>query len=543
MNEEPKLTGEIAYVNGELHVEGVNLKTLAVDLKNLAEVDHAATPVYVYSLAMMQRRYREFERAVKDIDKRALICFAVKSLSNQAVLSEFAAWGAGADLVTRGELERAVKAGFEPSRMVFSGLGKTEEDLRRAIALGVQINVESLSELKLTQKCASSDARGRRARVAIRLNPQLDAMRGHLGRITTGKPDSKFGIPWSRVEELLPTFGAEYPDIDLVGASVHIGSNMDVEGGDEVSFARTFEFLAGRVVDALAAAGAGAGAPIVIDLGGGVGIDYEQTPGERSWIEKLPNRNRWLEPYAELVKKAFGKLVTAGRVQLVFEPGRFLSGEAGVLLTTVLHVKKETDKRVPGQNERPAFSIRFLIVDAGMNDLMRPSLYGAYHHIVPVDYALPDIDNVDICGAACETTDSFMRPTSEWLGRYNNLFSDGPKRSAIDADAEALQDDERKLRGQAATFGEVAPKFEPGHGRRTYEYFVKRRFPSSMEAGQLVAILNTGAYGAVMSSEYNSRPLVPEVLVRGNQYAVVRQRPTYEELIGRDRMPDWKDLK
>jgi diaminopimelate decarboxylase len=548
MSDEPNKTGEIAYVNGDLHVEDVNLKTLAddlaVDLEKLPEVDRGATPVYVYSLAMMKRRYREFKTEMQTIDQDGLICFAVKSLSNQTVLTEFAGWGAGADLVTRGELLRAVKAGFAPSKMVFSGLGKTEADLKEAIALGVQINVESLSELELAQVCA--DGLGRRARVAIRLNPQLDAMRGHLGRITTGKPDSKFGIPWSRVEERLPSFATTFRDIDLIGASVHIGSNLDVEGADAMSFERTFEFLAGPVTDALAAAReridphAGSKAPIIIDVGGGVGIDYEQTPGERSWVEKLPNRNRSLEPYRKLVQKSFGELVRGGRVRLVFEPGRFLTGEAGVLLTRVLHVKKETERQIPGQIERPTFSVRFLIVDAGMNDFIRPSLYGAYHHIVPVRYAAPDIDNVDICGPVCETTDSFMRPTSEWLGRSNNLFVDRANRSAIESDADALLDGDRKLWGQASTFGEVAPNFEPGTGRRTYEYFVKRRFPQSVKAGDLLAILNAGAYGAAMSSEYNSRPLVPEVLVDRNRYAVVRPRPLYEDLINRDCTPVWK---
>ncbi len=526
--ETPYLGGEISYVNGTLHVEGVDLKAFAAN--------EVATPVYVYSLALMRRRYDEFRDAMLAIDSNGLVCFGVKSLSNQTVLAEFARWGAGADLVTRGELERAFRAGFEPTKMVFSGLGKTNDDLRCAIARDVQINVESYSELDLAQTC--SKALGRRARVAIRLNPQLDAMRGHLGQITTGKPDSKFGIPWRKVADLLPSFATSFPEIDLIGASVHIGSNLDVEGADAESFASTFGFLAGQVVDALSAGGVKA--PIVIDLGGGLGIDYDQTPGERSWSKKQPSHNPWLAPYAALVRKAFGHLVDAGQVQLVFEPGRFLSGEAGVLLTKVLHVKAESERYVPGQIERPTFSVRFLVVDAGMNDLMRPSLYGAYHHVVPVRYATPDIENVDICGAACETSDSFMRPTREWLERYNNLFVDRPTLSAIESDNEALMDGPRRLRGQASIFGEIAPQFEDSNGRRTYECFVKRRFPSSVKMGDLVAVLNAGAYGAVMSSEYNSRPLVAEVLVDCDRYAVIRPRPTYEELIGRDCAPVWK---
>jgi diaminopimelate decarboxylase len=521
MSTEPYLGGEIAYVNGDLHVERVALNALAED----PEIE---TPVYVYSLAMMKRRYYEFEKAMREIDKDVLVCFSVKALSNQTVLGEFAGWGAGADLVTGGELWRALKAGFKPNKIVFSGLGKTDDDLCHAIREDVQISVESLSELDRTQVWANELKRC--PRVAIRLNPQLEAMRGNLGQITTGKPDSKFGIPWSKVKDILPNFATSFPDINLVGISVHIGSNLDLEGNDAQSFAKTFQFLAGPVIDAFSAAGV---KPIVVDLGGGVGIDYHQTPGERSSTGKLPNPNRGLVPYAELVRKSFGDLVVAGKVRLVFEPGRFLSGEAGVLLTKVLHVKKETEIQVPGEFDRPPFSIRFLIVDAGMNDLMRPSLYGAYHHIVPVRYGKPDMENVDICGPVCETTDSFLRPTREWLKRYNNLFEE--------PDVEALNDP-RSLWAQASTFGEVAPKFKDSddHARRTYEYFVKRRFPSSVDRNHLVAILNAGAYGAVMSSEYNSRRLIPEVLVDDDRYAVIRPRPTYEELIGRDCTPVWK---
>lgn len=204
-------------------------------------------------------------------------------------------------------------------------------------------------------------------------------------------------------------------------------------------------------------------------------------------------------------------------------------------MTKVLYVKKETENRTRARNGRDAFEIRFLIVDAGMNDLMRPSLYGAYHHIVPVGYADPDIDNVDICGPVCETTDSFMRPTREWLKRYDTLFIG----SAVQADNEEARKT-RTLEATASTFGEVEPLFKDTSDRRTYEYFMKRRFPASIGQGDLLAILNAGAYGAVMSSEYNSRPLIPEVLVDKNRYAVIRKRPTYEELIGRDCTPVWK---
>jgi diaminopimelate decarboxylase len=520
MSDGPYLGKEIAYVNGDLHVEDVGLKTLAEDPDVL-------TPAYIYSLALMRRRYNEFLAAMRDVDPEALVCFAVKSLSNQAVLNEFVRMGAGADLVTGGELERALRAGFDGAKIVFSGLGKTKQDIERAINANVQINVESVAELHMVNDCAGS----RRARVAIRLNPQLEAMRSDLGQITTGKPDSKFGIPWERVNERLPGFANEFPHIDLVGVSVHVGSNMKVQGPSQESFAKTFEFLTGTVIPSLSKHAVPR--PLILDLGGGVAIDYSQTPQERDFGDESPNR--WLADYKSIVKDHFGALVLGGEVRLVFEPGRFLSGEAGVLLTRVSYVKSETEHSGRANNGREAFEIRFLIVDAGMNDLMRPSLYGAYHHIVPVRYATPDIDNVDICGPVCETTDSFMRPTREWLERYDTLF----KGSAMQADTEEARKT-RTLEAPTSTFGEVEPLFKDTNDRRTYEYFMKRRFPSSIGQGDLLAILNAGAYGAVMSSEYNSRPLIPEVLVDKDRYAVIRKRPTYDEVIGRDCTPDWK---
>jgi|GEM_PF-501834 len=523
MSAGPFLGKEIAYVNGELHVEGVDLKALAMD-------PDVATPAYIYSLALMKRRYTEFSEAMREIDTDAMICFAVKSLSNQTVLKKFVEMGAGADLVTGGELERALRAGFAGDRIVFSGLGKTEKDVERAIAANVQINVESLHELDVVK---GKSTPSRRARIAIRLNPQLEVMRSDLGQITTGKPDSKFGIPWEIVRELLPTFANTFPCVDLVGVSVHVGSNMEVDGLSKASFRETFKFLTNTVVPTLSSNGV---PRPVLDLGGGVAIDYSQTPQERALADESPNR--WLVPYKDLVKEHFGELVRQGKVQLVFEPGRFLSGEAGVLLTRVLYVKSETENQNPAKAGREAFEIRFLIVDAGMNDLMRPCLYGAYHHIVPVRYAEPDIDNVDICGPVCETTDSFMRPTREWLRRYDTIFEGS---AAIETD-DATARSKRVLQATESVFGEVTPKYPmpDKNDRRVYEYFMKRRFPSSIKEGALLAILNAGAYGAVMSSEYNSRPLIPEVLVDKEQYAVIRKRPNYDALIGRDCDPAWK---
>jgi len=527
MSDESHLGEEIAYDNGNLHIEQVSLEALAND-------PDVSTPAYIYSLALMKRRYAEFKAAMNDVDPNAMVCYAVKSLSNQAVLREFANMKAGADLVSGGELLRALRAGFDGSRIVFSGLGKTREDIDLAIKENVQINVESVSELEVV----NARARAQRARVALRLNPQLEAMRGNLGQITTGKPDSKFGIPWRTVKDLLKNLANNFAHIDLVGVSVHIGSNMEVEGDGKTSFGETFGFLKTKVVPALRKAGV---TRPILDLGGGVGIDYSQTPHQQKNLAGMPP-NRWLAPYKELVEEYFGELARDRRIQLVFEPGRFLSGEAGVLLTKVLYVKRETENATRRVNARKPFEIRFVIVDAGMNDLMRPSLYGAYHHIVPLRYAEPGDgdDNVDICGPVCETTDSFMRPTREWLKRYDTLFVD-----------EAIKGDNRKarsarlLQATASVFGEVEPMYRDRPRRlkgrrRTYEYFMKRRFPSSVMEGHLVAILNAGAYGAVMSSEYNSRPLIPEVLVHGSRYAVIRKRPSIDELIARDCNPVWK---
>lgn len=507
---------EISYVNGRLHMDGVDLSKLAND-------PAVSTPVYVYSRRLMRRRLDEFTRAVRQIDPTALVCFAVKSLSNQAVLQDFASWGAGADLVTRGELERALAAGFEPNTIVFSGLGKTRDDLDRAVRVGVQVNVESISELELLNDCAKNA--GAVARVAFRLNPQLDDMRTELGQITTGKPDSKFGIPWTAVVSELKGFRQRFPHLSLVGASIHLGSNMEVTSENRNSFANAFQKLSNEIFDTLSAYISG---PVVFDLGGGVGIDYEQEPVERGSAGGVADgENRWLETYAGLVREAFADKIAQGKVRLIFEPGRLLSGECGVLLSRVLHVKLETEK------PREVFGVRFLIVDAGMNDLARPSLYGAYHHIVPVLHSKADCESVDISGAACETTDSFMRPTKEYLSTYSNIFS------SPDADEMAKTANKRHLKAANLEFREIEPKEKTTNTKRTYEYFVKRRFPSAVKQGDLVAILNAGAYGAVMASEYNTRPLIPEVLVDGDKYAVIRHRPTLEEIIARDIVPTW----
>lgn len=514
----PHLGPEIHYRNGLLAMEGVDLSALADD-------PAVQTPAYVYSAGLLRRRFGDFRAAIaetlalapQDLDQVASVCFAVKALSNQAVLHLLKAEGAGADLVTRGELERALRAGFDPGRIVYSGLGKSQDDLDRALHAGVQINVESLSELYLAQDRAA--AQGRRGRVAFRLNPQLDAMRAELGAITTGKPDSKFGIGWAQLRDLLPAFAGRFPDLDLVGASVHIGSNLDVrsaDSGDARDFRTSFTFLAETVLSALEAAGAKA--PVRLDLGGGLGIDYEQEPAPAPGASPCPNPS--LAAYAALVGQIFRPLVAAGRVHLIFEPGRVLCAEAGLLVSRILHVKEET---VP---EGRPFSARFVILDAGLNDLKRPGLYGAYHPIVPVRQLPADRGNVDICGAVCETTDSFMRPTREWLRRYDNVLSR----------AEAGTEMGGRLYG--AGYGEVAPAFAETGERRTYDYFVKRRFPAALTRGDLVAVLNAGAYGAVMASEYNSRPLIPEILVDGDRHWVIRPRPAVEDLIGRDQVPE-----
>jgi diaminopimelate decarboxylase len=414
-----------AYRNGVLHAEGVPLPALA---------DEIGTPFYCYSTAALETHFTAFAGAFQGED--ATVCFALKANSNLAVVRTFARLGAGADVVSEGEMRRALAAGIPPERIVFSGVGKTRSELRAALVAGIhQINVESLPELHALSDVARS--LGVEAAIAFRVNPDVDA---HThAKISTGKKENKFGIDYDHARDLYAA-AARLPGIRPVGVAVHIGSQLT----DLAPFRAAFERVA-TLVSALRQDGHDIGR---LDLGGGVGIVYRN--------ERPPD----LADYAAMVRSVTGNL----GCHLMLEPGRALVGNAGVLVTRIIYVKQGLHRR-------------FLVVDAAMNDLIRPALYDAWHGIGPVvePAAEASHDLYDVVGPVCETGDTF-----------------------------ALQ----------------------------------RPLPP-MEADDLMAILSAGAYGAVMASTYNTRPLVPEVLVNGTGHAVIRPRPSLESLLEADRMPDW----
>lgn len=412
---------------GVLHAEDVPVPRIA---------EAVGTPFYCYSTATLERHYRVFAEAFSGMP--ALICYAMKANSNQAVIATLARLGAGADVVSQGELHRAQAAGIPAHRIVFSGVGKTDSEL--AFALDREIlcfNVESESELRLLSRIASE--RGRTAPIALRINPDVDP-RTHT-KIATGRAEDKFGIPWNRARETY-ALAARLPGIRITGIDMHIGSQITELEPFDAAFSRLGGLIAelredGHAIDH-------------VDLGGGLGIPYAEA------VEPPPNPRS----YAEVVRRRVAPLGCT----VIFEPGRLIAGNAGILVTRVIHLKDGESRR-------------FVIVDAGMNDLIRPTLYDAHHEIVTV--AAPDeakaVQTVDVVGPVCETGD----------------------------------------------------------------YLALGRAMPPVEQGDLLAVMTAGAYGAVLSSTYNTRPLVPEVLVRGDAFAVVRPRPSYEELIGLDRLPAW----
>jgi diaminopimelate decarboxylase len=416
------------YRDGVLHAESVNLSTLA---------ETVGTPFYCYSTATLERHYRVFADAFAGTDH--LICYAMKANSNQSVLRTLAKLGAGADVVSGGELKRALAAGIPASRILFSGVGKTEAELRAALAADVLcINVESEAELDLLSKLAAEMRHT--ARISIRINPDVDS--GTHAKISTGKSENKFGIPISRARDVY-AHAARLKGVRVSGVDMHIGSQIIELAPFDNAFALLSDFVRMLRAD---------GHHIEhVDLGGGLGIPY------RDDNEPPPDP----DAYAALVKRA-----TAGlHCKLMFEPGRLIVGNAGILLTRVLYLKRGEAKT-------------FVIVDAGMNDLVRPTLYDAHHDIRPVRApqkpGAPRI-TADVVGPVCESGD-FL---------------------ALDR-------------------GLVAP-----------------------QPGDLLAVMSAGAYGAVQAGTYNTRPLVPEVLVRKAEWALVRPRVAAEQLIALDRLPDW----
>ena len=415
---------DFAYRDGVLHCEDVAIPDLAAAV---------GTPFYCYSTATLTERYRAYEAAFDGLDAR--ICYAVKANSNQAVLACFARLGAGADVVSEGELRRALAAGIPAGRIVFSGVAKTEDELGFALDQGIgQINVESEPELDLISSLAAS--RGKRVRIAIRVNPDVDA-KTHP-KITTGKAENKFGIAIDQAPRLY-AHAAALPGLEPVSVALHIGSQLLDFSPFEAAFARL-----ARLVRELREQGIDIRH---LDLGGGVGVPYRG--------EAAPD----LQAYAAIIRRTVGDLGCG----LTLEPGRYLIAEAGALISRVIVVKS-------------GISRRSVIQDAAMNDLLRPTLYEAYHPVVPVqDPGTAPVSPADVVGPVCESGD----------------------------------------------------------------YLAVARDLPALAQGDLLAVLFAGAYGAVMSSTYNTRRLVPEVLVDGARWAVIRPRQSYEALIGQDRVPDW----
>lgn len=414
------------YEHGRLHCEGVDLNEVA---------DQVGTPVYVYSTATLRRHARVIAAAFEGMD--CLIAYSVKANGNLAVLKTLASEGCGADVVSGGEMRRALTAGIPAERIVFSGVGKTREEMALGLETGIhQFNVESGAELVALSEVAES--LGKVAPVALRVNPDVAA--GGHPNISTGKAGDKFGVPWADAPALYEQIKS-LPGVEAVGVDVHIGSQIGELGPMRAAFEKTI----GLVKDLR-----NAGHNLTrIDLGGGLGIPYQASDNPAPPSD-----------YAAMIHDVTKDL----GLQVVLEPGRVIAGNAGVMVTEALYHKPAPDRT-------------FLIVDAGMNDLMRPALYQAHHDIVPVDEPSAGAEQVeyDIVGPICESTDKFA---------------------------------------------------------------AKRSMPS-VAPGQRIAFMSSGAYGAVLSSQYNARPLVAEVLVDGHQFAVVRRRPSFEQMIELEQMPDW----
>ena len=416
-----------SYKDDFLHAEDVSIKEIA---------KHLGTPFYVYSTATLRRHFDLFESALNGLDH--LICYAVKASSNQAILRTLAKFGAGMDVVSGGEYKRARDAGVEGNRIVFSGVGKTISEMKMALSEGVrQFNVESEEELFVLSRLANS--MDRLAPITLRVNPDVDAKTHE--KIATGKAENKFGIPISRAREVY-ALAASLPGIKVVGIDLHIGSQL--------TQLLPFEEAYKKIADLTNILRSDGHEIIRLDLGGGLGIPY----GSKDGTPPTPKE------YGQMIKRVLGHL----NCEIEIEPGRLLVGNAGLLVSEVIYVKKGHDRE-------------FLILDAAMNDLLRPALYEAYHDIVPIVKSRLEHKNAvyDIVGPVCETGDTFA----------------------------------------------------------------KSREMKKCKPGDLLAFRSAGAYGAAMASEYNTRPLVPEVLTNNGDYVVIRDRPSLEEIIARDKIPDW----
>ncbi|MEO0938199.1 MAG: diaminopimelate decarboxylase [Pseudomonadota bacterium] len=416
------------YQNGVLHAEDVPLPEIAAAV---------GTPFYVYSTATLLRHYQVLDEAL-GWAKDHLICYAMKAASNQAILKTLAQAGAGMDVVSGGEYARAKAAGVPGDKIVFSGVGKTADEIRQALRGGIrQFNVESEPEMQVLSAVARE--MGKTAPITIRINPDVDA-KTHA-KIATGKSENKFGIPIARAREVY-AMAAALPSLQVVGIDVHIGSQLTELAPYELAYRKVAE-----LTETLRADGHDIRR---LDLGGGLGIPYTRS----NETPPLPT------DYGALIERTVGHL----GCEIEIEPGRLIAGNAGLMVSKVIYVKSGEGRD-------------FLILDGAMNDLIRPAMYEAHHDIVPIMEPAPGAEQTpyDVVGPVCESGDTFA----------------------------------------------------------------KQRMMPALGAGDLVAFRSAGAYGAVMSSEYNTRPLIPEVLVHGDQYAVIRARPTFDEIINRDTIPTW----
>ena len=415
------------YRDGALYAEDVPVAEIAAAV---------GTPFYCYSTATLSRHFRLFDEALEGTDH--LVCYAMKAASNQAILRTLADLGAGMDVVSGGEYARARAAGVPGEKIVFSGVGKTRDEMRMALEGGIrQFNVESEPELQALSEVALS--LGVVAPITVRVNPDVDAKTHE--KISTGKAENKFGIPISRARAVY-AHAASLPGIKVVGIDVHIGSQLTDLEPYRAAYRKVAELTEALRAD---------GHEITrLDLGGGLGIPYTRD----NTAPPLPVE------YGQMVKEELAHL----GCEIEIEPGRLIAGNAGIMVSRVIYVKSGQDRD-------------FLILDGAMNDLIRPAMYDAHHDIIPVvePAAATEPELYDVVGPVCESGDTFA----------------------------------------------------------------KRRALPPMAEGDLVAFRSAGAYGAVMSSEYNTRPLIPEVLVKGDQFAVIRRRPTFDEMINRDTIPEW----
>ncbi len=411
------------HKNNEMFVEDIALSDIA---------QHVQTPFYCYSSTAIETSFQAYQNAFSSQD--ALVCFAVKANSNQAVLATLAKLGSGADVVSMGEIRRAITAGIPANKIVYSGVAKTQEEITYALSLDIlQFNVESEPELELISKVATS--LNKTAAIAFRINPDVCAQTH--AKISTGKAENKFGVPISKAR-VAYKLAASLPGIKVQGVDVHIGSQLTSLAPFEEAYQRIAQLVIELRSDGHEIS--------VVDVGGGLGITYLD--------EVIPSK----QSYAELVKAQLGHL----NCKIIIEPGRSLLGNAGILVSSVVFVKNGEERQ-------------FLMLDAGMNDLIRPSMYEAYHQIIAVNKSSKTLKTYDVVGPVCETGDTFA----------------------------------------------------------------KAREVHASDAGDLIAIMSSGAYGAVMSSSYNTRMLAPEVMVKGSDFSIVRKRPSYEDVIKQDTLPDW----